>query len=201
MINRGILTGLAVAVGAMAIGAALWMRTAAPTAVDSAAPAMPSAPVTVGPGGVSQGAGLPQTVPQAPQAPWLAAPGGPGMAQTPASPAAPGGQAGSATLQDIQARAQALSTNKQPSAREVDALLSDLQKSQGNNVVAGVNLQVLRNNLAAADRMQQLAKEMQVLAATPGPAAAQEIQTRLAEIQRLQAQLSANVTAPAGAAR
>ncbi|AVS88432.1 hypothetical protein C8238_09480 [Paracidovorax avenae] len=89
----------------------------------------------------------------------------------------------------------------QPDVREVDAVLADLQRNQGSTVVAGVDLQAVRDNLARSERIRQISVEMQALAAKPGPDVPAQLQSRMAEIQRLQAGMTGNVAAPAGAAR
>ena len=108
------------------------------------------------------------------------------------------GKLGGTTMAEIQQRLQALVANgRQPSAMEVDAVLADLQKNQGNNSVAGVDLQSLRDTLGRTDRIQQIAKEMQAIASNPSKTDLARIQTLTAEMQRIQANMlgSAN-TAP-----
>jgi hypothetical protein len=68
---------------------------------------------------------------------------------SPAGQGLPIGKPGAPSIEGIQQRLQALVANgRQPTAKEVDAVLADLQKNQGSNVVGGVNLQALRDNLA-----------------------------------------------------
>ena len=98
------------------------------------------------------------------------------------------------------ARLQNLLASPQPDVREVDAVLADLQKNQGSKVVAGVDLQAVRDNLARSERIRQIAVEMQALAAKPGPEVPAQLQARMAEIQRLQAGMNASVAAPAAPA-
>ncbi len=202
--NRGILVGAAVGAVALALGAVLLVRSESaadanlplPAPSSAAAPLRVPAPSASAPGAVTPPGGLPLNTPAAP---WLA-PGGERASPraAPVPPAAAGGT-GVPTIEDIQARAQALGTGKKANAREIDALLADMQKNQGRNVVAGVDLQALRDNLARSERIQQLALEIQALAATPGAATPAQLQTRLDELQQLQAALTASVTVPAAA--
>ncbi len=206
--NRGILVGAAVGVVALALGAVLLMRS------ESAADAgrtVPSAPVVAAPAtvpampapvaGAASGTVTGRAGSDLPAAPWNA-PGGERPATgMPATPPVAVGRPGAPTLEEIQTRLQTLATSGQPSVREVDAVLADLQKNQGSDVVAGVNLQAVRDNLARTERIQQLAKEMQALAAAPTAETPAQLQTRLAEMQRLQASMATNVVPAAGAAR
>ena len=207
--NRGILVGVAVGVVVIALGVGLLMRSEkaadanlpvpAASRPSSTVPAPALAPAATGTSAAPTTApgGLPLNTPAAP---WLT----PGSGSAPSAAVVPpsgAGRSGAPTMAELQARLQALSSNKQPTPREVDALLADLQKNQGGNVVAGVNLQTLRDNLARTERIQQLAQEIQALAASPTADTPSQMQSRLDELQRLQAALTSNVTAPAGAAR
>ncbi len=229
--NRGVLIGLAVGIGAIMIGAALWMRgesaavsglpqpasSPASSAPYAQIPGAPGSPASVpGPSGsvpgvqasgapVAGAAGStvqPGRMPGTPEAaaPWLT----PDGARAPAPRAAPAvraGREGAPTLDQIQERLQGLLASPRPDVREVDAVLADLQKNQGSKVVAGVDLQAVRDNLARSERIQQVALEMQALAAKPGPDVPAQLQARMEEIQRLQAGMNASIAAPAGASR
>jgi hypothetical protein len=116
---------------------------------------------------------------------------------TPAAAAIPIGKPGSASITEIQQKLQALIANgRQPSALEVDAVLAELQKSQGNNPVAGVDLQSMRDTLGRTDRIQQIANEMQAMAANPSKMDINKIQALTAEMQRLQTSLQAGIARP-----
>lgn len=104
------------------------------------------------------------------------------------------GKPGSTSLEQLQQRLQQLTANgRQPSAAEVDAVLADLQKNQGRNVVAGVDLQGLRETLARTDRIQQIALEVQAIAANPSKLDQARLQSLTAEMQRLQSALIAGM--------
>lgn len=228
--NRGVLIGLTIGVGAIALGAVLWMRGESPAVSglqQSASSSSPSSSSAQSPTAASPmpGAGPDGTVPGAAApgaagagaagsslppgrlpgqteaaAPWMVPSDG---ARTPASGAAPAvraGREGAPTLDQIQQRLQNLLASPQPDVREVDAVLADLQKNQGSKVVAGVDLQAVRDNLARSERIRQIAVEMQALAAKPGPEVPAQLQARMAEIQRLQAGMNASVAAPAAPA-
>lgn len=207
--NRGILVGVAVAVAALALGTVMLMRSE--TAADAnrpvpMAPAVspPTATTTAPASGAGMGAAAGGVTGSAsanvPALPWNAPGSERPAAMAPATPSVSAGRPGAPTLEEIQARLQALSSSKQPSIREVDAVLADLQRNQGSAVVAGVNLQAVRDNLARTERIQQLALEMQTLAAAPTADTPAQLQSRVAEMQRLQAGMTTSA-APAGAAR
>ena len=110
------------------------------------------------------------------------------------------GKPGSPSLEQIQQRLQQLTANgRQPSAAEVDAVLADLQRNQGKNAVAGVDLQGLRDTLARTDRIQQIGLELQAIAANPSKVDQARLQSLTTEMQRLQTALIAGV--PRTAAR
>jgi len=204
-LNRGVLTGALLGIAALAVGAALLMRqesSTAPLPVTppmasgvAPAPVLPFSPAAAGAVPPSGMAAAPaQGSPLDARAPWASS--APDVALPPVAV----GRAGAPSIDDIQRRLQMLAANPRPSVRDIDAVLADLQKNQGSNVVAGVNLQAVRDNLARSERIQQLALEMQALAATPGPDTAAKLQERMTEMQRLQAGMTSDVAAP-GAAR
>ncbi|WP_286758051.1 hypothetical protein [Ralstonia sp. RL] len=102
-------------------------------------------------------------------------------------------------LEEIQRRLAAMMANgRTPSLQEVDAVLADLQRNQGKNNVAGVDLAALRENLARAAEIQRLAKEMETLSRQPGKPDLPRMQALLAQIQQQQAGLRMDVgTKPA----
>jgi hypothetical protein len=65
-----------------------------------------------------------------------------------------------ARLQALQKKFEALSTQKTPDPDEVDALLGELVDIQGTSVIAGVDLNVLRQNLRLARDLQRITEEM-----------------------------------------
>lgn len=214
--NRGIVIGLAVALALLAGGAVLRLRSEAPAvpAAPSAMPAPAGVPATgsaAAVSGVSPGASAAATPAAGPSAggrlpgeaalvPWLG-PQGVASSAGGSPPPVTVGRAGAPTLDEIEKRLQGLMSSGRPDIRQVDAVLADLQKNQGSAVVSGVDLQAMRDNLMRADRIRELAQEMQALAAKPGPEASAQLQARMAEIQRLQAGMVANVAVPAGSGR
>lgn len=102
------------------------------------------------------------------------------------------GKPGSNSMEQIQQRLQLLVANgRQPSAAEVDAVLADIQKNQGKNLVAGIDLQALRETLARTDRIQQIGAELQAMASNPSKLDQSRLQNLTAEMQRLQTALLA----------
>jgi hypothetical protein len=125
-----------------------------------------------------------------PPAPWL-------TMENPQPPAASSPSVGARKpgIDDIQNRLAAMTAGgRAPSAREVDTLLADLQRNQGRNDVAGVDLAVLRENLARAEEIQRLAKEMEQIALNPKQQDIPRLQTTMARIQQLQAGIKADVS-------
>lgn len=202
--SKAVWTGMATgAVLVAALGGYLWWQSAQqpvqpglvpPSVGPSASVVRPSGAPSV-PGSQS-GTALPPGTGATADAPWATSPVPPSAARLGARPPS-AGQPGAPSIEDIQSRLQGLTANgRQPTAREVDAILADLQRNQGTDVVGGVNLQTLRDNLARADRMQQIAQEVQTLAANPRKEDLPRLQTLSAEMQRLQA----SVSVPAGPA-
>jgi hypothetical protein len=110
---------------------------------------------------------------------------------SPAGQGLPIGKPGAPSIEGIQQRLQALVANgRQPTAKEVDAVLADLQKNQGSNVVGGVNIQAVRDNLARSDRIAQIAQEIQTIANQPSKADLPRLKSLTEEMQRLQTSMA-----------
>lgn len=95
-------------------------------------------------------------------------------------------------LQALQKKFETLSTQREPSIDEVDALLSELIDIQGSSVMAGVDLNVVRQNLRIAGDLQQVAREMEAEQKKSAPEVAKmkDLQQRAADLQnRLAASL------------
>jgi len=82
-----------------------------------------------------------------------------------------------------------------PQAKDLDAILAELQQINGSTEVGGVNLSALRNNLARAEEIQRLGKQMQLIAEAPGKQDLPKLQSLMAEIQLQQAGLVIDVRA------
>lgn len=98
-------------------------------------------------------------------------------------------------LKELQAQFKELSANgKTPDIDELDRLLAELIGIQGTSVIAGVDLNVLRQNLRVAQEVQLLAKELEAESKKPTPD-----QNRILEItnkiQAIQGELNPNVMA------
>ncbi|PTD97622.1 hypothetical protein [Pseudothauera lacus] len=90
-----------------------------------------------------------------------------------------------------------INSGKPPEIAEVDALLGELQQAHGGTVVGGVDISVLRGNLALAGEMQALAMEIEQLSRQPGGADSAALQRKLDRLQALQAQMRFDFMAPA----
>jgi hypothetical protein len=103
-------------------------------------------------------------------------------------------------LQALQKKFETLSVQGEPNIAEVDALLNELIEIQGSSVIAGVDLNVVRQNLRIAGDLQQVAKEMEAeqKASAPDAARLENLRQRAAALQN---QLTASLQGrPVGAA-
>ena len=82
-----------------------------------------------------------------------------------------------------------------PKAKDLDAILAELQQINGSSEVGGVNLGALRNNLARAEEIQRLGDQMQAISQAPGKQDLPKIQRLMAEIQQQQAGLVMDIRA------
>lgn len=90
-------------------------------------------------------------------------------------------------LKDLQTRFRELSVDgKAPDIDELDRLLDELVGIQGTSVIAGVDLNVLRQNLWVAKEVQALAKELEEESKKPKPDQNRmlEITKEIQEVQR-----------------
>jgi hypothetical protein len=183
--------------------------SSSPWLANSGAPDAGNAAGATGSAGSGAGAG-------AATPPWLAAtpatantspqggtarPGTAGSAAGLAAGNAAGGNAKDAdktkALENLQQRLAALAApGRNPSPREVDTLLAELQKQQGSNQVGGVDIGALRGNLARAEEIQRLAHELQAVAQQPGTPNTEKMQQLMSKIQQQQAGLRMDVLAP-----
>ena len=178
----------------LALCVLIWkLSVPAQSAVDAATPVAlaangvpPTAAVrATNPSGLTVGAALSTAAPRE-LAPWEKTnlPGGAPRVSTPGL--ADANKAKSYEI--LQAKLAAMTAGgKTPNMKELDAILADLQKVNGSTDVGGVNLSALRNNLARADEIQRLGKEMQALSQVPGKQDLPKIQSIMAEIQKQQA--------------
>lgn len=173
--NRAVWWGAGGGVLALLV-AGLWWG-AAPQGTPAPAPAAASAGSGAGPV-PAPGAALP--VPALAGLPSAAAPG----VRAPASAAV----ANRPRLEDIQAELQALSASgRTPQPQELDAVFEKLERYNGGSQMGGVDLQLVRKNLQAAARIQQLSEQMKPLAADPTPENVQKLQALVAEMRQVQA--------------
>jgi hypothetical protein len=93
-------------------------------------------------------------------------------------------------LEDIQTELQALSAGgRTPQPQELDAVFEKLERYNGSSQMGGVDLQLIRKNLQAAARIQQLSEQMKPLAADPTPENVQKLQALVAEMRQAQASM------------
>ncbi|MDR3157774.1 MAG: hypothetical protein LBU11_01925 [Zoogloeaceae bacterium] len=72
-------------------------------------------------------------------------------------------------LQALQKKFETISAQKEPDIGEIDALFAELIEIQGTSVIAGIDLNVQRQNLRIARDLQQIAKEMDAEYKKPAP--------------------------------
>ncbi|WP_439590402.1 hypothetical protein [Hydrogenophaga sp.] len=99
-----------------------------------------------------------------------------------------------AQMQASLRKLEKLQRQSNPDPAEVDAALADVEKANGSSVLQGVRLEVLRENLKVAARMQKAAAELQSLqqrnvSGERSVARQAELNQKLAEIQAMQREL------------
>lgn len=100
----------------------------------------------------------------------------------------------------LQAKLAAMTAGgKPPNSKDLDAILAELQQINGSTDVGGVNLAALRNNLARAEEIQRLGKEMQTISQSPTKQDAARLQSLMAEIQQQQAGMVMDIRSKAAA--
>jgi uncharacterized protein YfcZ (UPF0381/DUF406 family) len=125
---------------------------------------------------------------------WMGNAGDPGGAVDSSAATAKERGARAAQMQASLRRLEKLQRQSNPDPAEVDAALAEVEKANGSNVLQGVRLSVLRENLKVAARMQKAAAELQSLQqrnASGARSATQqaELNQKLAEIQAMQREL------------
>ena len=91
--------------------------------------------------------------------------------------------------------AEMLRDGKQPDPKRVAELLTSLKQKHGA-IVAGVNLDVVLNNLQVAQEIQTLALEIQRESGKPGGGDSKKMQAYAAQLTKLQAQMRMDITVP-----
>jgi uncharacterized protein YfcZ (UPF0381/DUF406 family) len=99
-----------------------------------------------------------------------------------------------AQMQASLKKLEKLQRQSNPDPAEVEAALADVEKANGSSVLQGVRLEVLRENLKVAARMQKAAAELQSLqqrnvSGERSVARQAELNQKLAEIQAMQREL------------
>lgn len=95
-----------------------------------------------------------------------------------------------AELKEMQmALARSVQENHKADPKQVIALLDKLKQVSGSSVVAGVNIDGLRNTLIAADEAQRVALEMSAEAKKPGGPDPVKMKAYTQRLQQLQSQL------------
>ena len=91
--------------------------------------------------------------------------------------------------------AEMLRNGKQPDPKRVAEMLTSLKQKHGA-IVAGVNLDVVLNNLQVAQEIQTLALEIQRESSKPGGGDSKKMQAYVAQLTKLQAQMRMDITVP-----
>lgn len=160
-----------------AIAWCLWPVT--PLHVPAASPSLPSAPASLAETPVLTSSPQSEASP-----PWAGAPisGAPGVVPPATSAVTP-------------------SPDRPQNIAQLDAMLDAMQRENGSSVVGGVKIDVLRANLAKAEQLQALAKQIEAESLKPNGGDLQVMQGYLKQLQALQGQLRMDFMAePAPAA-
>lgn len=201
--NRGLLVLLAAVCGGLVVGLVMWLAEPTATAPKAAA-VKPAIPATVLPSSSTaadaamagkQAAPTHQQLP-----PWAR-----NLRSTPSATPLPASAAMSAKqhqLAAVQARLQELMRRGNPSVAEVDDVLADLIRVQGNTVIGGVDLAALRNKLAAVTELQRIAGQLKAETQKPDGGDKHRIKQLTDQLKALQPRLRGSVLAtgpaPAG---
>lgn len=184
----------------------LWLLRAGPLPPERAATAPPSPPISLE---------LPAPAPASLQAPGDTAPPWNAPSRTGTVPSAISDPAASprpavdrnAALAEIQRQLVELSASGQAAdVQKIDRLLGEVERVQGSSTIGGVKIDVLRHNLAIAQKMQALAKDIEEASSRGAQADPKQLQAQMARIVELQAQMRTDVVAapaavPASAGR
>lgn len=125
------------------------------------------------------------------QPPWAASAGGSNAAipGVPDSAAQIERQKQMAELRTMQmALMKSMQETNRADPRQVDALLLKIKQVTGSSTFNGIDIDVLRNNLAKAEKMQRIAEEMNREASKPGGADPKKIQAYAEQLKKLQPQ-------------
>jgi hypothetical protein len=90
---------------------------------------------------------------------------------------------------------------KQPDPKKLDAALARVEAAAGQNVVSGVNIDAVRNNLAIAQKLQVIAGELDAESKKAGKLDTDRLRALAAQVQQLQSQMRVDVSAPATPAK
>lgn len=191
---------LAAVLGGIVVGGIVWLTKPEPVTT-------PAVPQATSPLATKPPATLANTLPapspsQAP--PWADSSGvvaGPSSASlASAISMSPSKRSEKARQRDaIRARIQKLTANgRHPTPAEMNDVLGDLERVEGSSALGGVNIAALRENLVAVDKLQKLSLELQAESQKPGGGDKQKIQSILAQLKQIQANMNYNVAAPVG---
>jgi hypothetical protein len=130
---------------------------------------------------------------------WMNGPGAaeavrPAAASSPATASDRESNERAARMRAAMSRLEKLQGQKDPDPKAVDDALAEVERAHGSSVLQGVRLDVLRENLRVAARMQKAAGELQSLqqrsaAGELKPAQQAELNQKLAEMETLQREL------------
>lgn len=189
-----IVTAAIIVIGAVVV---FTVRRIAPTGSDTETAQAPAAE--------SQGIAKVATAPR-PQAdageetpPWLQNGTAPDVAA--AAPQTPEQRLREAQMQKLQASLRSLNAASMARAQDtrkplIDAL-DTLEQMNDPAVTSQVNLKAVRKNLEIGFRMQELAQQLQTIAAQPASAQRQQqMDAIVAEVRKLQSQITTDVRAP-----
>jgi hypothetical protein len=177
----------------------LLLRDPTPTLPDDSGAAIDRTPAAI----PSTPERTPASRPRASESPtpsWLAASMHTGTDKKTSPPATDVGRtdAKEARRNAVMEKLGKLQSQRDVDAREVAAVIAELEAVNGSPVMNGLRLDVLRDNILVADQMQTATKELQHLQSSIGNASerTQRIESKIAELAALRTRLRADIMEP-----
>ena len=201
--NRGASLVLAAVLGGVVVGGIVWLTKPEPVPATAPSRSAPAATASAAPV-VDSRATQAASAPDSGTPPWADHTGGAG-ASSPANlgsaiSLSPQDQAKATQRAALRARIQKLTAGgRHPTPAEMDSVLGDMQRMEGSSVVAGVDIEALRQNLANVQKLQRVSQELQAESQKPGGGDKQKIQALLAQLKQIQSNMNYNVARGASA--
>ena len=90
----------------------------------------------------------------------------------------------------LSARIHKLTANgRHPTPAEMSSVLGDMERMEGKSVIAGVDIQALRQNLVNVQKLQRVSQQLQAESQKPGGGDKQKIQDLMAQLKQIQSNM------------